>query len=125
MVWDKPKGKQLNKLDWLVLGHDLFTGEGKAVLPSRRLDIPMPHSADGLHTLAHRLAGLSQALHGIAREGETLTSPRLAIGDAQSQIWLLHQDFKRLRKEWERELRASLEGEGRATEKPVHLRPIG
>lgn len=124
MVWDK-KDTLLNELDWRVLGHDLYNTSGLAVLPSKRFDIPIPFEPDGLHTLAHRIAGLSETLHRLAREGQGITSPRLAIGDAQSQVWLLHQDFKRLRKEWERELRERLEVESPVIDRIARLRTIG
>lgn len=125
MVWEKPKDGMLNELDWLVLGHDLYNKSGIAVLPARRFDIPMPYSPDGLHTLAHRLSGLAETFHRLAREGQTLTSPRLAIGDAQSQVHQLHKDLKRLRKEWETELRERLTVESSPLDAKVRLRSIG
>ena len=98
MVAD-PKRGPLTAFDWAVLGHE-YDPEAPT-LPGLRLHVPMPPTADGLHNLAHKLAGLSEALHSYARMSHT---DRSAIHDAMGHIRLLDQELKRLRAAWVAEL---------------------
>lgn len=124
MVWDTPKNDLLSEFDWSVLGHDLVDGHGKIILPTRRIDVPIPFSADGIHTLAHRFAGLSEQLHQTARLATTAPELRSYLGDVIGQIKQADRFCKALRKEWEgkyQELQAaSLESAGNVEQ----IRPI-
>lgn len=105
MVWDK-KQPALTEQDWKILGHE-YLKNGLPSLPRVRIDVPLPSTPDGLHTLAHKLSGLAEGLHRAAREGR-LTAPRSAIFDAKGQIMQVHLSMRALRDDWETELRAGL-----------------
>ena len=90
MVMDTKDGP-LTDFDWRVLGMRRFQGV--------RLNIPMPTTKDGLHTLAHRLAGLAEHFHTLARlPGRN----RSTIMDAAGLVRELHKSNKRLAADWER-----------------------
>lgn len=109
MVMDTRDGP-LNDFDWRVLGMRRHQGV--------RLNIPMPDTKDGLHTLAHRLAGLSEQLHILARlPGRN----RSAIMDAAGLVRELHQSNKRLAADWEREHQELNEMESTVVEMKEHL----
>lgn len=121
MVWDKksPNPAPLTEQDWLILGHE-YLKNGLPRLPRVRIDVPLPPTPDGLHTLAHKLAGLAEGLHRAAREGR-LTAPRSAIFDAKGQIAQTHLSMRALRDEWETELREAMPGED---ELPGNVEPF-
>ena len=112
MVWDKksPNPAPLTEQDWLILGHE-YLKNGLPRLPRVRIDVPLPPTPDGLHTLAHKLAGLA----------EGLTAPRSAIFDAKGQIAQTHLSMRALRDEWETELREAMPGED---ELPGNVEPF-
>lgn len=104
MVWDTKDGA-LTEHDWSVLGHTYIPKHGSPTLPTRRLDIPLPASADGLHTLALRLQELSNGIHQVARQKALGTPNRSCVLEAMSLLELYRQTFKALRQDWETELR--------------------
>ena len=113
MVTDN-KMKPMTAFEWGHLGHE-YRKNNKPTLPVRRLDLPIPHRADQVHTLAHRLAGLSEQLHMAARESTMTRREYTGIAQAAGLVYQLGLEFKRLKKDWEREL---LEIEG-AEENPA------
>ena len=110
----------LTDFDWRVLGHELYRND-RMVLPARRIDVPIPYQPDGIHTIAHRFAGLSEDLHTTARQLRMGISPRLVIGDGMSQIVQLDRFFKQLRKAWETEYRELSETVPESENKIVNL----
>lgn len=101
--------KPLTDFDWRVLGMRRHQGV--------RLNIPMPATKDGLHTLAHRLAGLSEEFHTLARlPGRN----RSAIMDAAGLVRERHQAFKRLAADWEREYQELKEAESKIVDIKEH-----
>lgn len=103
MVWDLKDGA-LSEHDWRVLGHTYIPKHGSPTLPTRRLDIPLPATADGLHTLSLRLQELSNALHQVARQKSLGTPNRSCILEAMMLLDLYRKTFKALREDWETEL---------------------
>lgn len=104
MVMDKQDlNKPLTEFDWQFVGHEYYKNE-LPTLPSRRLDIPLPATPDGLHTVAHRLAALAEAMHTTARYAKAGHSPRSCILEAAGLLQQARENFKRLKREWEREL---------------------
>ncbi len=103
------RDQPLTDFDWRVLGMHRFQGV--------RLNIPMPATKDGLHTLAHRLAGLSEEFHTLARlPGRN----RSAIMDAAGLVRERHKAFKRLATDWEREYRELKEAESKIVDIKEH-----
>lgn len=124
MVWDKKTDQPtMHPKDWELFGHQ-YMKNGVPTLPTIRFDIPIPPTADGLHSLAHRLAGLSEALHRSAREGRVLETPRLALMDAKMQVREAHLAMRTLRQEWERILRENLEDEEKNRKNRERLRAV-
>lgn len=117
MVYQVKDGPMTER-EWEFLGHEYHKND-LACLPTRRLDIPLPASRDGLHTLAHRLVGLTEELHRIARHAPT---NRSAMSEADSLLKLWRNQLKRLQKDWETELR---EAEARETEEAGNVARIG
>lgn len=123
MVWDT-KDEKMTDHDWRVLGHTYIPKHGNPTLPTRRLDIPLPSTAGGLHTLALRLQELSNEIHRTARQQAMGASNRLCIHDAMSQLELARQRFKLLRQDWETELRETPEPAPKGQENRERLRLI-
>ena len=94
---DAPK-TEMDKLDWLMLGHDIDTGK----LPFMRLRIPLPATTDGLFKLAHDLSGLVLSIQSSATLAAT---PRHAVADLDFLIQTQNRQWQLLRAQWERELR--------------------
>ena len=112
MVMDT-RDEPLTDFDWRGLAMRRHQGV--------RLNIPMPATKDGLHTLAHRLAGLSEHLHTLARlPGRN----RSAIMDAAGLVRELHQANKRLAADWEREYQELREAESTVVDLKEHSRDI-
>lgn len=112
MVMDARDGP-LTDFDWRVLGMHPFQGV--------RLNIPMPSEKEALHTLAHRLAGLAEHLHTLARlPGRN----RSAIMDAAGLVRELHKSNKRLAADWEREYQELKEAESKVVDLKEHSKPV-
>ncbi len=112
MVMDT-RDEPLTDFDWRVLGMRPFQGV--------RLNIPMPSTKDGLHTLAHRLAGLSEQLHTLARlPGRN----RSAIMDAAGLVREQHQSLKRVAADWEREYQELKDAESTVIDIKEHSRDV-
>ena len=112
MVMDTKDGP-LTDFDWRVLGMHRFQGV--------RLNIPMPTTKDGLHTHAHRLAGLSEQFHTLARlPGRN----RSTIMDAAGLVRELHQSNKRLAADWEREYQELKEAESTVVDLKEHSHDV-
>ena len=101
MVMDTRDGP-LTDFDWRVLGMRPFQGV--------RLNIPMPNEKDGLHTLAHRLAGLSEQFHILAR---LPNRNRSAIREAAGLVRFHHKELLELGAEWETEYQELKEAESK------------
>ena len=112
MVMDTRDGP-LTDFDWRVLG--MHRGQGV------RMNIPMPGTKDGLHTLAHRLNGLAEEFHTLARlPGRN----RSAIMDAAGLVRERHKAFKRLAAEWAREYQELSEAESTVVDLKEHLTDV-
>ena len=112
MVMDT-RDEPLTDFDWRVLG--MRRGQGV------RMNIPMPATKDGLHTLAHRLTGLAEEFHTLARlPGRN----RSAIMDAAGLVRERHKAFKRLAAEWEREYQELKEAESEIIDIKEHSRNV-
>lgn len=103
--------KPMGEFDWEVLAHK-YRKNGLPTLPRRRLDIPLPPTLEECHTIAHRLAALSQAIGQAIRLAPTARSGMLEVKGLIAQARL---GFADLGKEWETTLR---EAEAQA-EKPA------
>ncbi|NIA72441.1 hypothetical protein HBA54_28030 [Pelagibius litoralis] len=126
MVMEKQDlNKPLNAFDWQFVGHEYHKNDGTPTLPSRRLDIPLPATPDGLHTLAHRLSGLAENLHTTARFAKAGHSSRGCMLEAAGLLQQAREAFKLLRREWERELREQEEQEKSSAETEEQLRVVG
>jgi hypothetical protein len=110
MVYDNKAMEPMTEFDWLVVGGHEYRKDGKPTLPRRRWFLPIPPSIDGLHVLAHRMAGASEQLHMMAREGRMVGKHSYALGQAARLLFQMGQDFEALKRDWEREL---LEAEGK------------
>jgi hypothetical protein len=126
MVWDN-KGdsmKPMTDFDWSIIGGHVYRKNDLPTLPRRRLDVPVPSTVDGLHTLAHRFAGISEQLHQFAREARTVGQHRYGLSQAATLLYQTRQAFKTLAEEWERELREAEAKEKGAADSEEHLRMV-
>jgi hypothetical protein len=121
MVMDKTDlSKPMSAFDWEVLAHK-YRKNGVPTLPRRRLDIPLPSTLEECHTIAHRLAALSQAIGTAIRLAPNARCGMLEVKGLIAQARL---GFADLGKEWEMELR---EEEARSKESAKgreHLREV-
>ena len=115
MVWQR--NETLGAYDFRILGHEVKEDDPR--VPMRRLDMPIPYNQAGLHTLAHRLAGLSEQL---ARLGRSEESARLVVGDAMRLIYAAKQSFAELQKQWNEEYRGLIAAPHLSVGKVEHLR---
>lgn len=103
MVMDpKEARKPMSEWDWNVLGGHQYIKNNGPTLPRCRLDIPLPSTLEEVHTIAHRLAALSQQIGTEVRLATTTRQGMFAVRG------LLHQfrlGFKDLGAEWETTLR--------------------
>lgn len=119
MVMETVKGP-LRNVDWQMLGH---TYDPKAPsLPTRRLDVPLPPTAEGLYQIAHMLSGLINELHSVAR---LHASNRSAIVEADALLSSYRNRLKLVRAEWETELREAAEQDSGVDGKQEHLKVVG
>jgi len=121
MVMDREALSQpMSEFDWQVLSHRYYKNE-VATLPRRRLDIPLPSRIEERHTIAHRLAALSQAIGTAVRLASTTRSGVLEVSGLIEQARL---GFKDLGEEWERELRLAEERSKDSAEPKERLRAV-
>lgn len=121
MVMDKSDlNKPMNEFDWQVLGHQ-YRKNGKATLPRRRLDIPLPSTLEECHTIAHRLAALSQSIGTSIRLAST---PRQGMLEVSGLIEQARLGFQDLGKELERELREAEDAAENSASHREHLRAV-
>ena len=113
MVMDS-RDEPLSDFDWRVLGMRPFQGV--------RMNIPMPSTKEELHTLAHRLAGLSEQFHILAR---LPNRNRSAIREAAGLVRYNHQEFRELGADWERKYQELQEAESKVVDLKEHSRDIG
>ncbi len=112
MVMDT-RDQPLTDFDWRVLGMRPFQGV--------RLNIPMPNEKDGLHTLAHRLAGLSEEFHKLAR---LPNRNRAAIREAAGLVRFHHKELLALGTGWEREYQELKEAESKVVDMKEHMASV-
>lgn len=121
MVMDKNDlQKPMSEWDWQVLGHAYYKN-GKATLPRRRLDIPLPSTLEECHTIAHRLAALSQSIGEAIR---LASRPRSGILEVSGLIEQARLGFQEIGKELERELREAEDTAKNSASPGEHLRAV-
>src|SRR3546814_11765559 len=81
---------------------DQYEKNGNITRPRCRLDVPLPSTLNECHTLANRLAALSQAIGQAIRLAPATRSGMLEVKGLINQARL---GFADLGKEWETELR--------------------
>src|SRR3546814_716293 len=122
MVIDKNDlNKPMSGWDWQGLAHQ-YEKNGKITLPRCRLDVPLPSTLNECHTLAHRLAALSQAIGQAIRLAPATRSGMLEVKGLINQARL---GFADLGKEWETELREKEAHSKDSAEAREHLREVG
>lgn len=93
--------KPMSGFDWELFGHQ-YRKNDLPTLPSYRIDMPLPCRLEQGHTLAHKLAALSQQIGTEIRLAQTNRQGLLSIKHLINQF---RKDFAMLKKEWEMELR--------------------
>lgn len=114
-------GKPMSEFDWQVLSH-VYRKNDLPTLPRARLDIPLPSTLEECHTIAHRLAALSQALGTAIRLAPTARGGMLEVKGLINQARL---GFHDLGKEWEAELREKETRSKESASPREHLREVG
>lgn len=112
--------KPMGEFDWQVLGH-VYRKNDLPTLPRRRLDIPLPATLEECHTIAHRLAALSQAIGTAIRLANT---PRQGTLEVSGLIEQARLGFQKLGKEWEATLREEEAKQKNPAGTEEHLRVV-
>jgi len=113
--------ERMTAWDWRVLGqNEADYKRGK--LLTRRLDIPLPETIDGLYELSHKLAFISQELARVARLGTDAPS---AIGHASQLLMITRLQLKEVQRTWETELRERQKAQPESAENIEQLRSAG
>jgi hypothetical protein len=112
--------KPMTEWDWHVLGYKCRKND-LLVLPKRRIDIPLPCTVTECHTIAHRLAALSQAIGQEARLATANRNGILMVGQLIEQARL---QFAQLGTEWEREFREREDEKKNSASHGEHLRAV-
>lgn len=122
MVMDsKDARKPMSEWDWKVLGGHQYIKKNGPTLPRCRLDIPLPSTLEECHTIAHRLAALSQQ---IGTEVRLATTTRQGMGSVKGLINQFRQGFAELGSEWEMQLREEWAQSNAPAETKERLRAV-
>ena len=121
MVMDKSDlSKPMSEFDWQVLCH-VYRKNDLPTLPRARLDIPLGATLERCHTIAHRLAALSQGIGTAIRLAPTARAGMLEVKGLINQARL---GFHELGKEWEMELREEEAKQKKPADSEEHLRVV-
>lgn len=112
--------KPMSEFDWQVLAHK-YRKNDLPTLPRCRLDIPLPATLEECHTIAHRLAGLSQGIGQAIRLAPASRSGMLEVKGLINQARLA---FAGLGKEWETKLREAEAQDKKPAESEERLRAV-
>ena len=113
--------KPMGEFDWLLFNGHVYRKNGLPTLPRRRLDIPLPSTLEECHTIAHRLAGLSQSIGTAIRLAST---PRQGLLEVSGLIEQARLQLQTWGKEMEEILREEEAKQKNPAEAGEHLRAV-
>lgn len=85
---------RMDDWDWKLFGHDAEGGG----LPTQRLDVPLPETAQGLYELSSKFAALSMELGRTARLTDDAPT---ALRNASYLLRSWRHQLKDIQREWE------------------------